>query len=289
MIDERTQEREASATSRPDEGPSSPVPIRAFLVVACVMAIVIAATLAAIVVPGEEAPLPPQPPPPRKVVAAAQPFAVHLSWLPPASGSVHVFVVVREGEEIARVRAHSFVDRTVEPGTTYHYAVESLGPGGVLSIPVAVELRPPLPPASAAQVQGDYDVHLRVVQSSGVRLRSQSPNERWRLTPPCSQGAACARVQFQDLVYPSVAGTLGLTGGMYRGLVSGYHGFTCGSPAVRVRSAMTLSFVASAGAVVGGAWRASRLQGTLREVASSPSGGCSTARILYSFTATLRS
>ena len=288
MIDQRTEKREVAGTSQ-DEGASSPTPIRAFLVVACVMAIVITATMAAIVVPGAEAPPPPLPPAPRKVVATSQPFAVHLAWAPPASGSVGAFVVVRDGEVIASVRAHSFVDRTVEPGVTYHYAVESLGSDGVLSIPVAVQQRPPLPPASTAQVQGDYDVHLGVLQSSGVRLRSQSPNERWRLTPPCSQGAACGRVQLQDLVYPSVTGTLGLAGGTYRGIISGYHGFTCGSPAVRVPSSMKLSLVATRGGVVEGGWRATRLQGTVREVASAPSGTCSTARILYSFTATLRS
>jgi len=288
MIDERTEEREVSGTSQ-DEGPVSPTPIRAFIVVACVMAIVIAATVAAIIVPGTEVPPLPLPPAPRKVVASAQPFAVRLSWLPPASGSIHVFVVLRDGRELAAVRAHSYVDRTVLPGTTYHYAVESLSSDEVLSVPVVVQQRPPLPPAASAQVEGDFDVRLHVVQSSGVRLRTQSPAERWRLTPPCSQGAACGRLQLQDLVYPSVAGRLSLVHAAYRGVIGGYHGFTCGSPDVHVRSVMTVSFVPSGAGVVDGAWSATRLRGTLREVASAPSGNCSTARILYSFTATLRS
>jgi len=288
MIDERTEEREVSGPPR-DEGPASPTPIRAFLVVGCVMAIVIAATIAAIVVPEAESRLPAPPPPPRKLVAVSQPLAVHLAWAPPASGTVRDFLVLRDGRELAKVRAHSYVDRTVEPGVTYHYAVESIGSEGVLSIPIVVQQRPPLPAASSAQVEGTFDVRLHVEQSSGVRLRTQSPMERWRLTPPCSQGASCARVELQDLVYPSVSGTLALTGGAYRGMVQGYHGFTCGSPAVRVPSTMKVSFVAAAGTVIDRTWRATRLQGTLREVASSPSGTCSTARILYSFTATLHS
>lgn len=287
MIDERTEERESSGPPW-DQEPASPTPIRAFVVVACVMATVIAATIAAIVIPGKEPPAAsPTPPPPRNVVALAQPFAVRLAWSPPPSGGIRFFVVVRDGEELATVRTHSYVDRTVEPGVTYHYAIESLK-DGTLSIPVPIQRRPPLPPASTAQVEGVFDVHLRVVRSSGVRLRTQAPTERWRLIPPCSQGARCGRLRFQDLVYPSVTGTIGVARGSYRGVVGGYHGFTCGSPAVRVPSTMTLSLVATAGSVVEHAWRATRLEGTLREVASSPSGGCSTARILYSFTATLQ-
>jgi hypothetical protein len=251
------------------------------------MAIVIAATVASLIVPGTAHPVP-VPLPPRNLVASAQPFAVHLSWAPPATGGVHDFLVVRDGEQLATVRAHSYVDRTVEPGVTYHYAVESVGSGGTVSIPVAVQRRPPVPPASTAGVEGVFDVHLRVQQSSGVRLRSQSPLERWQLTSPCSRGAGCGRLKLQDLVYPTVSGTLGLAGQTYRGIVAGYHGFTCGSPPLHVRSEMTVAFVPTAAAVVDGAWRATRLLGTLREVASVPSGTCSTARILYSFTATLR-
>ncbi|HXY71809.1 MAG TPA: hypothetical protein VEM41_04650 [Actinomycetota bacterium] len=286
MIDERTDQRTPPAPSH-NEGPAAPTPIRAFLVVGCVMAIVIAATVASLIVPGTPRPQPP-PPPPRKLLATSQPFAVHLAWAPPPSGNVRVFVVLRDGDQLATVRAHSFIDRTVEPGVTYHYAVESLGNDGAVSIPVAAQQRPPVPPASTAQVDGVFDVRLRVEESSGVRLRTQSPLERWRLTPPCPQGAGCGRLQLQDLVYPTVSGTLGLLRGAYRGAIGGYHGFTCGSPATRVRSQMNLSFVAAGAGVVDHMWRATRLQGTLREVASAPSGKCSTARILYSFTATLR-
>jgi len=286
MIDERTDQRTAPAPSQ-DEGPVSPTPIRAFLVVGCVMASVIAATVASLIVPGTPRPQPP-PPPPRKLLASSQPFAVHLAWAPPPSGNVRVFVVLRDGNRLATVRAHSFIDRTVEPGVMYHYAVESLGNDGAVSIPVAAQQRTPVPPASTAQVEGVFDVRLHVEESSGVRLHSQSPVERWRLTPPCSQGAGCGRIQLQDLVYPSVTGALRLSGNTYRGLVAGYHGFTCGSPPVRVRSEMKVAFVATAAGVVDGTWRATHLQGTLREVASAPSGACSTARILYSFTGTLR-
>ena len=221
-------------------------------------------------------------------MALAQPFAVHLSWSPPRTGAVNTFVVVRDGRQLATVRAHSYVDRTVDPGVTYHYSVESLGSDGEVSIPVVVQQRPPVPPASTSEVDGVFDVRLRVEQSSGVRLRTQSPTERWQLTPPCSQGAECGRVRLQDLVYPSVAGPVAVVGGSYRGMVGGYHGFTCGSPPARVRSLMRVSFVPTEAGVVDGSWRATRLQGTMREVASAASGTCSTARILYSFTATLR-
>jgi len=282
MVDERTEERAAEAPAE-DEGPA-PTPIRAFLVVACVMAIVITATIAAIAVPGNG----PQVAPGRPVglTGSATPFAVRLSWLAPPGQAVDRYVVLRDGTRLGTVRGLFYDDRTVLPGVVYRYVVLSVGSGGAHSGPATTEERPPLPPAAGARVQGVFDVRLHVDSASGVRLRTRAPRERWRLTPSCARGP-CS-VVWQDLVYPSVDGPVRLHGAVYRGVVSGYHGFTCGAPPARVRSRVTLSFGASSAAALDGAWRATRITGTLRELASSRAGGCATARVLYSFTATLR-
>jgi hypothetical protein len=155
---------------------------------------------------------------------------VELTWTAPADGGeVTGYRVQRDGHTLPGADAidpatHVLVDDTVDLGQAYTYRVIAFGEAGDSPTSPEVTTEAGFPPMEVAQLDGIYDVRLKVrsARSLGAMLGIEQPvpgkrdTDQWTFDSTCSpQGAACPTTwEGQD-------GVLRPDGSRWRGSISG--------------------------------------------------------------------
>lgn len=186
---------------------------------------------------------------------------VTLRWTPPVAGSEVVgYVVLRDGEEVARVSpgAREFVDEDVTVGDRYGYDVLAIGEEGRGVPAPTVSVRAPVPPIEHARLSGWYDVVL-VFRQIGFLSRFEGVDEPavgdralqdWQITSDCDTFAGACDVRL-------LGGTLRRDGRRYGGAVPS--SALCGDDVVR--STQTVRLLVTESRVVGGLLYATAFRG----------------------------
>lgn len=219
--------------------------------------------------------------------AAVAPFAVTLSWSPPAGEpTILGYKVFRDQLQIAAVPAGSttYTDQNVFPGELFTYAVVTRGNGVLESQRTSVQVEVPIPPVSAARVSGTFNVKAKTVSQQGFQDDLGSFTVGWNFAPKCDEGA-CS-VVWKDVTEKTLKATLKRKGARYSGSDSGKFLGRCGS--VLTNGTVTIFFRVTKAKAIGNEWRASKLVGTITN--SIPSQlGCVSADVTLSITATVLS
>ena len=244
------------------------------LVVSCTLA---AACLAACdPQPTDPPPIPPAPP---EITAAnattcAPPACdqimatVELTWRPTTS-PITGYLVLRDGEEIASLppigpASTSVEDRSAVIGATHRYEVVAVGDRGARSLSSPADVRVPLPPVEAAQVEGIFRVMRTVKRARNLQALEGIPNPRsgveaetdWRFVATCPPAVGACPIRWNG--HP---GLLVPDGAVYRGTSAA--GFARCPGGGRVPAPIRFRVRVTQAGVVGGAWVASTIRGRL--------------------------
>ncbi len=122
---------------------------------------------------------------------------VTLTWRGPTEGpEVTGYVVYRDGARVREVgaAATSYTDDTVTFGETYSYRVQAIGADGRSPQSEEVKADTPLPPISAAQLNGSYRVmstvraarNLGKLEGINNPVPGDSSTATWTFTSTCS-------------------------------------------------------------------------------------------------------
>lgn len=201
---------------------------------------------------------PPAPEPPSGFSAEAAPFAVELTWEPPAE-EVERYELFRDGARLAIQpgSASTYTDEDVIPGQPYDYQIAS-ATGEVVTTRVKMSTETPVPALRAARVEGTFNVTNKVASKSGYGTYTPT-GFGWVLRPRCAEGPC--DVRWRDLHVKRLRTVLKRSGPRYRGDFSGQFIIECaGSP---VTSAVELDLRVDKARVIDGEWRATLLVGTL--------------------------
>ena len=188
-----------------------------------------------------------------------------------AGSDVLRYVVLRDGEEVARVpsQARGFVDEDVTIGTQYGYEILAIGEEGRGPAAPKVTVRAPLPPIEHARLSGFYDVILifrRIGLLSFEGVRDPAVGDRtlqdWQISSVCDtfEGACDVRM---------LGGRLRRDGARYRGTVPSVA--FCGDE--RVSSTQTVTLDVTRARVVGGVLYALAFRGRSQVDFRCPGGG----------------
>lgn len=203
-----------------------------------------------------------EPPAPiEELQGRARPYRVTVAWSAPTTlPHDGRYEVRRDGTFVAYVDppAHRLVDDDVVPGETYRYEIRVEAEAGVFSEPASVRVETPLPLLAEARLQGTFDVRSRFTSKSGYG-EYEAPGFGWRFRPKCGEGTCDASVQ--DILRSELHLVLDRTGGTYRGSYTGRFGLECGG--TETISSVTIELRVTKARVIDGAWRATRLTGTL--------------------------
>jgi hypothetical protein len=213
----------------------------------------------------------------------AVPFGVVLTWSAPVAQSVQGYRISRGHLAIATVPSGetTYTDTNVKPGRTYTYGIVTRGTGILESDQVTTEVDVPVPPLSSARLEGNFNAKLRSTSQSGFSGDVGDLAEGWNFKPKCNEGAC--DVTWKDLHYKELKTVLARKSAGYKGSDSGKFFGQC-SGVVGV-SSVTLDLHVVKGRVIGGEWRATKLEGTLVE--SHPSSlGCVGGGVTFTATVT---
>jgi Fibronectin type III domain len=213
----------------------------------------------------------------------AVPFGVVLTWSAPAGQSVQGYRISRGHLAIATVPSGetTYTDTNVKPGRTYTYGIVTRGTGILESDQVTTEVDVPVPPLSSARLEGNFNAKLHSTSQSGFSGDVGDLAEGWNFKPKCKEGAC--DVTWKDLHYKELKTVLARKGAGYKGSDSGKFFGQC-SGVVGV-SSVALELHVVKGRVIGGEWRATKLEGTLVE--SHPSSlGCVSGGVTFTATVT---
>jgi hypothetical protein len=205
------------------EGPTAAAPPSAPTTTGWRIALVLFLATVAGVVAGfllSRAPEPPSPP----ANVTAEPFrcsdpcrsleaSITVRWSVPTQGGEPTgYAVVRDGVPLPNagqvdVVATSFTDRSVTFGERYEYQVLALGSQGPSPRSAVVSVRLPSPPATNAQLSGEYDVRLTVrdarALSSILGIERPKPDttgtDRWTFEPQCVAPRSVCPVRWEGL------------------------------------------------------------------------------------------
>jgi len=196
---------------------------------------------------------------------ATDPFTVVISWTQPSGGSrVESYSVYRNDTFQGSVQAPAttYQDTTVTPGRTYTYAVKAeAASGAVESSLVSATIKVPTPPLPAARVEGDFNVKVKAVSTTGFSSYDDSFTLGWHFRPKC--GTEACNVVWTDLAEKTLKATLARRGGTYSGSDSGHFNVKCGS--VVTTTDITIAFHVTKARGLDGEWRASRIDGTMTQ------------------------
>lgn len=225
-------------------------------------------------------------PPGTPTAKATDPFTVVVSWTQPSGGTpVESYNVYRNDtfQGSVQVPTTMYQDTTVTPGRSYTYTVKAVGgAGAVESSLVSVTIKVPTPPLSAARVEGDFNVKVKAVSTSGFSSYDDSFTLGWHFRPKCGTGA-CS-VVWTDLAEKTLKATLKRNGGKYSGSDSGHFNVKCGS--VVTTTNISIVFHVSKARGMDGEWRASRIDGTMTQDDAAQLG-CVASHAVLNITGTL--
>ena len=189
-------------------------------------------------------------------------FSVSLAWAAPSGEpEVDQYVVYRNGAQVVSLHGSTttYSDERLVPGRRYSYEIEAHA-GELVSEPAAVAARTRVPPLRAARVQGVFNVRTRELSASGY-VEHSAPTYGWRFRPRCERGPC--DVRWTDLRRKKIHAVFRRHGARYGGTYTGTFNVLCGS--IQVTSVVEIRFEVDAARPIAGAWRATRLVGTLNQ------------------------
>jgi hypothetical protein len=164
------------------------------------------------------------------------------------------------------------VDDDVTPGRTYRYRVEARRADGTAASSPPVTVRIPVPPLSAARLDGNYNVTLTPQSQYGFTATLKVEHLGWVFRPNCKLGVC-------NVVWTDARGFTGVltrSGATYTGSASGAFITKCGDTTSITTLTVVIHVVKGTTSFSPGAWLAERFKGTItqREAASGcvPSG-----------------
>jgi len=212
---------------------------------------------------------------------------VEVTWTTPSDGGeVTGYQVQRDGELLPGADAldpttHVLIDAGVELGRTYPYRVVAFGEAGSSPPSSEVIAEVGLPAVGLAQLDGVYDVHLKVrsARSLAAMLGIHQPEpgtrdtDRWTFTSTCSpQDAACPST------WEGQGGVLRPDARRWRGSISGPDARCGGGTKVPAPIAFDLRTVDAA--PEGAIWRVRSFTGTVSIRFVCPGFGPSTGTLV---------
>ncbi len=210
-------------------------------------------------------------------------WLVTLSWTAPEGETqLSGYTIVRNGKPIASgVTATTYEDANVEPGITYHYSVLARGADGGESQPVSVNLKTHKPSLANARLDGRFIVRMHVVSQRHLTGKVQALPAQFNFVPTCGSGACGVKWSAKG---ERGSGRLPKRRAAYAGTVrSTFRISSCHGGSVF--ETLVIHLHVTAAKVLHHEWRASKLEGTLSESASSP--GCLTGHIDWSYAGTV--
>jgi len=206
-------------------------------------------------------------------------WRVTLSWDAPDDVTIDHYEVDRDGRTIAKdVSGTRFTDEGAEPGSTYRYQVRGVDVDGTATAPDAVDVTTGSPSPADARLEGAFVMKLHITSQSGLQSGAHGGGIVFLFAPRCHAGPC-------DVAWSrrgsSGSGILQRSGAAYAGTVRApFLVHSCQGGVID--ETLVFHLRVSEGAAFHGAWRASKIDGTLDE--SATASGCVTARLSYRFT-----
>ena len=160
---------------------------------------------------------------------------VTLTWSAPSGVTVTGYHVLRNGVPLPTGTnlpgsQTTFTDKTAAYDFRYTYQVTASSEGGTSPKSASVAAKAPEPPASAAQLKGDYSVRLTVQHTQLVGkvegIKTPKPGDKttetWRFSPVCSYDTGPCGTRVNDGRPP-----LSYHGHAYSGTVTGQQKANC--------------------------------------------------------------
>jgi hypothetical protein len=197
-----------------------------------------------------------------------------LTWRAPDGVAIDHYEVRRNGVTIDRdVSAATFSDVDVEPGARYRYAVVGVAADGIETGEATASIRTHEPKVSLARLEGSFVVRMAVDRASGTADPVRGGAISFTFDPACRSGPCHVGWSVRRA---KTDGTLRRDDALYEAklrtplFIRNCHGDV-------VDEALVVRLRVTRAAPLDGEWRATKIEGTIREVSSS--GGCLTARI----------
>ena len=206
--------------------------------------------------------------------AAGSNWELRLSWDAPEGFDVDHYVVARNGIEVDdRVAGGRWTDRDVEPGARFSYRVTAMATDGTASRPAKGSIKTGTPSMDDARFEGSFLMAMHVDEATGTRDPVSGGAVIFRFDPTCGKGPCSVRWTVRDRETDAV---LPRDGGTYAASVSTPL-FIKNCFGTVIDESVNVHLRVTAAAPVHGAWRATRIEGTVHERSSS--SGCMSASI----------
>jgi hypothetical protein len=201
-------------------------------------------------------------------------WELRLSWDAPDGFDVDHYVVARDGIEVDdQVAGGRWTDHDVEPGARFSYRVTAMASDGTASRPAKGSIKTEAPSLDDARLEGSFFMTMHVDQATGTRDPVSGGAVVFRFDPTCRNGPCSVRWTVRDRQTDAL---LPREGGAYAASVSTPLFITNCFGAV-IDESVNADLRVTAAAPVHDAWRATRIEGTVRERSSS--SGCVSASI----------
>jgi hypothetical protein len=176
-------------------------------------------------------------------------------------------VVYRDEDVLSRVgsKASSFVDRTASPGTHHSYSVVAHRGRDYSPPSQTVTVHVPVPPLTAARLEGTYHVNLTVRRAKNVAslagieqpVRGKEGTDAWNFASTCEPGLSACATTWQDNV-----GKIRPRGTSWRGVSRGPDAHCFAD--TQVHAPVRFRLNARDARVADGAWVVDRFTGTMK-------------------------
>ena len=216
---------------------------------------------------------------PRVWKADPKSWSVVLTWGQPPGFEADHYEIRRNGRTVDdHLPGTRFVDQDVDPRTAYEYEVTGVDAGGVRTGRASVHVETNAPPVADARLDGRFAMKMHITGQTGLQGGASGGGMLFLYDPVCASGPC--DVTWSRTGRPG-SGRLDRDDARYSGTVSApFQIGSCHGGTVTETLVFTTK-VLEANAIRG-AWRATKIEGTLHE--SAPASGCVTATIDWSFT-----
>jgi len=216
--------------------------------------------------------------------------SVTFRWSRPATGPPPGrYVILHDGRVAGSVpgTVTSYRGTGLAPATAYRYRVAAER-GGQRSAPSPViVVTTATPPVSAARLQGQWAVGLKLTRGAAGLAGPRSWDETWQATPKCAAGPCDVRLS-GGLNGHAFETTLTRAGAVYQGKIAG-NVFPCGSKSKSfpIRSTVRIRITVATGRVENSQWTAGSWAGRMVVTAPYTASGnfyCPASRQVASLT-----
>ncbi|HVD69782.1 MAG TPA: hypothetical protein VNG34_02885 [Actinomycetota bacterium] len=201
-------------------------------------------------------------------------WVLRLAWDAPEGFDVDHYVVARNGIEVDdQVPGGRWTDGDVEPGARFSYRVTAMAADGTASRPAKGSIKTDTPSLDDARLEGSFVMTMHVNRATGTRDPVSGGAVVFRFDPTCGAGPCSVGWTVRDRQTEAM---LPRRGGNYTAVVNTPL-FITNCFGTVIDESVNVDLRVTAAAPVHGAWRATRVEGTVNERSSS--SGCMSASI----------